>query len=326
MNCRSVVLSFTIATVVLSVGSAPAQSFTPTTNQMTSPRVLHTATLLDDGRVLITGGFEVSTAEIFDPSTGSPSTDDFIPTGSPVVARSFHTATRLSNGNVLITGGEPAFGSGALQSAEIFNPTSGTFSLTTGSMGAVRSRHTATLFADGTVLVAGGEGLEFGLLDTAEIFDPTSGSFRTVGEMTVPRGADHTATLLGDNTVLLLGGRQPDPPFTILTADLYNPMTGTFIEANGLMPGARNFQTATLLSDGTVLIAGGQIAGQINTFRAAIYEVTTEVFSETARMKIERGFHKATLLLDGTVLITGGFASFTRQGNPILSSAEVFTP
>ena len=251
-------------------------------------------------------------------------TGTFSLTGSPVVARSFHTATLLLNGNVLITGGEAAFGGGAIQSAEIFDPGPGMF-MATGSMGVAQTQHTATLLSDGRVLITGGSSL------TAEIFDPTGnggiGSFSpTAGEMTEPRGTDHTATLLGDNTVLLVGGRQPDPPFTIRTADLYNPIAKTFIEANGLMPGARNFHTATLLNDDTVLIAGGQIAGQINTFRAAIYELTTEVFSETARMKIERAFHKATLLLDGKVLITGGFASFTRQGNPILSNAEVFTP
>jgi len=201
-------------------------------------------------------------------------------------------------------------------------------------MVAARFRHTATLLADGTVLIAGGKGAEFGLLDTAEVFDPncdpddspTCEPFTATGPMTKRRGVDHTATLVYDgydDKVLLVGGQNPNPPFLgTPTADLYDPGTKSFREAAGLLPGPRNFHTATLLYDGTVLIAGGQM-GETTTFRAAIYDPTTETFTEAAHMMTKRDFHTATPLVDGTVLITGGFGQSTRV-NPIESSAEIF--
>ena len=73
-------------------------------------------------------------------------------------------------------------------------------------------------------------------------------------------------------------------------------------------------------------MAGGIIGEVVTTFRAAIYDPTTEVFTETAHMTNKRDFHTATLLDDGTVLITGGFGPFTGGGVPTLSSAEVFIP
>ena len=129
------------------------------TGPMINDHWLHTATLLVDGRVLVTGGVteEVATdatgtaAEIYDPIAGS-----WTATGSLISGRWEHTATRLLDGRVLVTGGNNIDDvDGALASAELYDPATGTWTAT-GSMTRGRYGHTATLMPDGRVLVAGG--------------------------------------------------------------------------------------------------------------------------------------------------------------------------
>src|SRR3990170_633460 len=128
----------------------------------------------------------------------------------------------------------------------------------TGNMDGVRSGHTATLLPDGKVLVTGGSIGYFSgeLLASAELYDPGSGSWTATGSMAAARDA-HTATLLRDGTVLVAGGFSGgDSGSTLASAELYDPSSGSWT-ATGNMVAARQFQTATLLPDGTVLVAGG---------------------------------------------------------------------
>jgi hypothetical protein len=129
------------------------------TGNMHSPRAQHTATLLSNGKVLLLGSSETASAELFDPASGL-----FTTTGSLVQARSHHTATLLSNGKVLVLGGtriKVPEGGGApaapvsLGSAEIYEPAEGVFR-TGGELLIACDSHSATLLANGTVLVAGG--------------------------------------------------------------------------------------------------------------------------------------------------------------------------
>src|SRR5271167_528399 len=146
---------------------------------MTTPRALHAAVALHDGRILICGGTSnanvggvLDSAEIFDPIAGT-----FTPTGSMTVARQGHTATVLPHGEVLITGGTRNIGFRAqLASAEIYDPNSGTFRAI-GSMSTPREGHTATLLRDGRVLIAGGSPNGIRTTASAEIFDPRTGTF-----------------------------------------------------------------------------------------------------------------------------------------------------
>jgi hypothetical protein len=240
-------------------GDLIAELFDPTagtftaTGSMAAQHLGQTATLLQNGQVLIAGG-ETAKAELFNPSTGA-----FTASGSMTVSRSGHTATLLPDGRVLITGGVLDFGAGGTvpvpegpgdASAELYDPVSGRFN-STGSMSEGRSGHTATLLADGTVLVTGTD-------NTAEVFSPMSGTFSVVGALSTGFGA--TATLRNDGTVLVAGGhtgtQMVGHVVSHATAQLFAPESGGFI-ATGSLITARDGHTSTRLLDGTVLITGG---------------------------------------------------------------------
>jgi hypothetical protein len=281
------------------------------TGSMNGGRYGHTATLLNNGKVLVTGGSggpfttqngnppppPLATAELFDPTSGT-----FTPTtGKMSVARGAHTATLLSDGKVLVTGG-------GSNTAELFDPTSETFTPTTGSMEAARSYHTATLLKDGTVLVTGGG------LAMAELYDPTSETFTpTTGSMETAR-LYNTSTLLKDGTVLVTGGVDSNNQ-ALASAELFDPTSETFTPTTGSMEIVRSGHTATLLSDGTVLVAGGS-----GGTTAELYDPTSGTFTGTGSMEFVSSGYTATLLKDGTVLVTGGL---NRRGHAI-AAAELY--
>ena len=229
-----------------------------------------TATLLNDGRVLMTTSCGKAAA-LFDPATGTSTA-----TGSLTVPRGGDTATLLRDGRVLLAGGyncAPAGLDGIWRSAEIYDPATGTFAAT-GPMHKPREQHTATLLADGRVLIAGGYTANeppaagaivlasvrtvestSSILASAEIYDPATGTFSRTGPMTTFRN-DHTATLLQDGRVLVAGGGGEAYPSST-SADLYDPATGTFSKTGSMKTG-RWLHTATLLQDGRVLITGGR--------------------------------------------------------------------
>ena len=275
--------------------------FTPITGKMSIDRDSHTATLLITGKVLITGGTDVynnnaalATAEMFDPGTGM-----FTPTaGNMSVARTGHNATLLADGKVLITGGNTLV-------AELFDPGTGMFTPTTGKMVTARTEDTATLLPNGKVLITGGLAANAALA-TAELYDPATESFSaTTSAMAVARNY-HTATLLttGSNSgkVLIAGGNSKNA-----VAELYDPAIGTF-STTGTMLSTRQRHTATLLSDGTVLMAGGsEFGANVDILTAAeIFDPNSDTFTGTGGLLTPRIEHTATLLKDGTVLVTGG--------------------
>ncbi|HLY43080.1 MAG TPA: kelch repeat-containing protein [Terracidiphilus sp.] len=292
--------------------------------EMGSERAAHTATVLANGKVLIAGGYDgtevLATAELFDPATGT-----FTPTGAMNTPRFQHTATLLSNGKVLITGGTNSLAwlsgageEGDLATAELFDPDTGTFA-PTGTMSEVRIDHTATLLANGKVLVAGGTAD-----NVAELFDPATNSFSsTTGQLITGGRWGCTATLLNDGRVLIAGGRDDENWWDALPlemVELFDPTTETFTAANS-MAGARFDHTATLLQNGEVLLAGGFNGQPIAA--AELFDPASGSFSTTGTMNVSRAEHTATLLGDGTVLLTGGF-TYATPGS--ISSAEVFDP
>src|SRR5208282_2136710 len=233
-------------------------TFTPTGSLHTA-RAYHTATLLNNGMVLIAGGSNggfLASVELYNPATGT-----FTLTGSLNTTRYLHTATLLNDGTVLLAGGYgPLSGTtyGYLTSVELYNPATGTFTLT-GSLHTGRYWHTATLLNNGMVLVAGGYGslgtnpVTYGYLSNAELYNPATGTFTLTGSLNAAR-FEHTATLLNNGTVLMVGGAGSNG--YLANGELYDPATGTFT-LTGSLNNARRLHTATLLNNGMVLMAGG---------------------------------------------------------------------
>jgi WD40 repeat protein len=261
-----------------------------------------TSTLLENGRVLVTGGYDgivadavFAEAEIYNPATGSWSKS-----GSMAYGRSYHTATLLNSGKVLIAGGSDS------KKAELYDPATGKFSLT-GSMTVPTSYQTATLLQDGRVLIAGGcEGRPFlcgPYLTSAEIYDPGTGTFSRTGSMKAAR-ENAQAVLLPNGKVLIVGGDQGEPDInfwdSLGSAELYDPATGKFTPT-GSMNIPRTQFSATLLPNGKVLVAGG--ADFAGPAMAETYDRGTGKFTRLESWGQSRA---AKLLGIGTVLLNNG--------------------
>ena len=227
--------------------------FTQTASLKTA-RMGHEATLLSDGRVLITGGTSanrdarlVASAEIYDSTT-----DAFTEAGTMSEARVDHTATLLPNGKVLVTGGYGIkdSSSGLTSSAELYDPATNSFS-PVASMNFHRYKHSAVLLNDGNVLIAGGIASypDKPRYTTAELFDSATNSFVKTGDMILDRfKVKNAAVLLRDGKALIAGGSWG--------LEIYDPATGRFSFKPSQMM-TRYYSTATLLPDGRVVIIGG---------------------------------------------------------------------
>jgi hypothetical protein len=304
--------------------SAPVTAGFTKVRDMTQGRAGATATLLQDGRVLIVGGGAskgafLSTAETFDPKTAS-----FQATGSLPGPLGGHSATLLRDGRVLISGGHD---DAAPQSrAFLYDPSSGSFTAT-GTLHTARDSHSAILLADGRVLIVGGEGgasrsSAVGL-SSAETYDPATGIFTVVGSL--PGSSPGVvATLLGDGRVLVvnrgMAGSSPGPA----SAFIFDPKTGQFSSTASMLMGWAD--AVVTLRDGRVLVTGEAVNEPVGTLpvtspTAEIYDATTGRFSMTGQPSFMG--EVPTLLKDGRVLLLGGG---TGWGDGDGDMAEFFDP
>jgi WD40 repeat protein len=275
------------------------------------------------------GGPVVGNAELYDPVTGT-----FTRTGRLNADRYYATATLLNNGMVLIAGGFGGASTGSpLNSAELYNPATGTFSYTTflgtttqTTLNDVRQHHTATLLNNGMVLIAGGDNYTTGILNSAELYDPATETFSYTNFMGDQREY-HTATLLTNGMVLMAGGKGFDGN-SLATAELYDPVAQSFSYTTG-GPGvglntSRYSHTATLLNNGMVLMAGGVYYNNsvgVWLDNAELFDPATGIFTPTTGiLTTPRAVHTATLLNNGMVLMAGGLVS----SSGVLNSAELY--
>jgi len=279
-------------------------------------RIRHTATLLNDGKVLVAGGFgpggASTSTELYDPAS-----DSWSKSGSLSQQRQNATATLLRDGRVLVVGGFGNGGGTSMSSAELYEPATGTWS-PTGNMGQARDTHTATLLPDGRVLVVGGEGASGAMLPSAELYDPSTGTWSPTGSLSQARDS-HTATLLPDGRVLVAGGYDGSAKRSrISIAELYDPAVGTWSQTGSMNQG-RSLHGAALLPGGKVLVAGGY-DGNAVAASAELYDPSTGAWSPTGSLSAARYFHTVTALPAGQVLVAGG------TGQRTLASAELYDP
>jgi WD40 repeat protein len=298
----------------------PATGTFTATGSMAARRSLHTATLLPDGRVLVAGGLDegagafLASAELYDPATGR-----FAPTGSMAIARAGPTATLLPDGLVLVAGGlaGDTMPSGCLDSAELYDPTTGQFRAT-GSMTSRRYVHSATLLRTGQVLMTGGACP--GRSSSAELYDPTTGVFLPTGAGSASRLGE-SAVLLDDGRVVLAGGADG-------SIEIYDPASGSFTSSGHMLsPRGGGGFNANVLQDGAVLFSGGShniCCAEWEYFPSGeLYHLSTGQSLLSGSMTETRANDSATLLADGRVLIAGGESP---SGGGVLSSAELFVP
>jgi hypothetical protein len=282
-----------------------------TTASMATARARHTATVLNTGRVLVVGGSNAAgTAALTSAELFNPQNNTWAATASMAAARAEHSATSRQNGNVLVAGGWNL--TTTLATVQEYNASTGTW-INRPALATSRRRHTATLLQNGDILVAGGRSGNT-VLASAQRF-LTSNTWSNAASLLAPEEA-HTATALSTGRVLVVGPNAP-------AAQLYNPSNNSWTESFGGPPDARQFHTATLLTDGSVVVAGG-----VGEKSAERYRPNSDTWTRIGSLSFEHSggpagqlprAATAVRLPNGRVLVVGGPSSDRRAGAEILN-------
>jgi hypothetical protein len=280
--------------------------------------------LLLNGKVLVTGGFDGTTAlksaEIYDPASGKWTAT----TATMTYSHNFHTSTLLSDGKVLIAGGVVGPSINADPTAtEVYDPALGSFSAGP-NLPEPRQGHTSTVLTNGAILFAGNSN---GNAATARLLNytaPSTFAWPDLASPPVPTGAlingrwNHSATLLGTGKVLVAGGFGANTRST----ELYDPATNSWSAAGNLAVG-RALHTSTLLLDGRVLVVGGY-DGSNALSSIEVYHPTSGWSTATQKsLNTARATHTSTLLSNGNVVIVG---TYLQTSGTASTSTEVWVP
>ncbi len=320
-------------------------TYTAILNATTSSYLLPKATLADNGASYFVRSKSGSVVLDSNPAllTVKPATGNWTPTGTALYNRAGHTATRLADGRVLIAGGQGAQAEAWL-SAEIYDPATNSFSRT-GNLRAGRSGHRAVLMKDGRVLLTGGRTASNTPELSSEIYDPAKGVFESLGTTIITARADPFLFSLPDGKVLIAGGTTAVgqqfvnawgnvntyyPP--VRATQIFDPVTRT-ASAGATMPAPGRTDTsatATVLADGRILFAGGEVMDYVSYAQdpqwirptmVEIYDPASGQFTAAGALPAARYMHQAILLRNGKVLLAGG-AVMDSSGSAVEKSSS----
>lgn len=281
-------------------------------------RSMHASTVLSNGSILVLGGQDatptyLSTTEIYDPASGTSKAG---PAMSNVRGRP--VAVRLLSGKVLVVAD--------VGPTEIYDPTTNAFTAGPTINSAARSGQAATLLPSGKVLVTGGCQYKFGSTlcsNGAFLFDPATGDAPATGTFTDAR-AFHSSTLLPNGRVLIAGGAtstfpEGSPP-SVLSAEIYDPLAGTF-SAAGSLATSRIEANAVVLPSGDVLVTGGETGSDLLAM-----PVTSSFFAAPS-LPTTRSSLVSVPLVNGKALLVGGGTTSALLYDPstktIVSTADL---
>lgn len=289
---------------VFSPGQPPSITRSATaTSSMSTVRWLHAGVPLGDGRILVAGGKPtgetMTSAEIFDPATGS-----WTKAPPMLFAHDWPVASPMCDGRVFVSG----HGGGA-SDAEIYDPVANQWT----PAGKTKYGHIygqATLLQDCRILLSGG----YDAKNFSEVYDPAAGTFKFAGSMTTSRFF-HSTTRLLDGRVLAAGGGVDDFGvwYTYDYVDVWDPATGKWKPVKPMVD-PRRAHTATLLPDGRVLVAGGTVGGKNDATEGGEQLGTAEIYDPIAnlweklpsKLVTPRGLHTAAIMPSGAVVLFGG--------------------
>ncbi|MBK6694308.1 MAG: hypothetical protein IPG50_19185 [Myxococcales bacterium] len=279
----------------------------------------HAASVLRDGRVLVSGGRVGTTynasAILYDPTSRT-----WANTGALKSKLGSHTSTTLPDGKVLVAGGyNQSVGSGGpYKEAEIYDPALGTWTLVA-SMVSNRYQHTATVLSNGKVLIAGGG--ETVPLGTTELYTPATNTWTAGPAMAVARWL-HRAEALPDGRILVAGGYTGSAYSA--SAQLYNPTANTWATTGSLATGRADFSLNVLASGLAFVVGGTNAAGSLAS--TELYNVYTGVFSGTApALAAPRAQHRAVTLSPEQILVVGGKNGATSLATTVLYNVDTNT-
>lgn len=295
----------------------PATGVWATTGNLTAVRYFSSrATRLANGQVLVTGGTDnyftsLRSAEVYDPAHGW-----WTATGLMPIQHAGHTATLLANGKVLIAGGQTSV-STTTRSCELFDPTGnnglGSFA-PTGALAHERSGHTASVLANGEVIVVGAPASSYD--GATEIYSPASGAWRAGPPLAKARRAHAMAALAGGK--LVIAGGTYNGTDTLASTEVYDPQSNSWSAAGALVT-ARRDGVLVALDDGRLLLAGGTTAAGSATAATEIFDPVTFTWTASGDMTLARRYHQAVVLPDHRALVAGG-----ATGTGVVASAEVY--